>query len=177
MLILGLAFTAIKSAIRNKSLGPGYTIVQLYNWSRRYDWLADTRQLCILTVCMDLVTIGVTISRLIFVKQWIGFAFQGDRKWRCSVDGYFLIYLLFLLGLAATHIDTVIFVCSADEDEFTKKQKDWYWFTDDGFYHGFEAVMIHSVFNFAMTLFAIYMLEKMSLATWSARYKDDDVTE
>ena len=36
----------------------------------------------------------------------------------------------------------------------------------------FVAILINNVLNFIMNLFAIYMLEKMSKATWSIDHKD-----
>ena len=36
----------------------------------------------------------------------------------------------------------------------------------------FVAIMVYNVLNFLMTMFAIYMIEKMSRAVWSR--KDDD---
>ena len=36
----------------------------------------------------------------------------------------------------------------------------------------FVAILINNVLNFVMNMFAIYMLEKMSKATWSIDHKD-----
>ena len=43
---------------------------------------------------------------------------------------------------------------------------------NDGFSKYFTAIMVFNALNFAMTIFAIFMLEKMSRATWSVMEKD-----
>ena len=43
-------------------------------------------------------------------------------------------------------------------------------FMYDGFYWYFCSIMVFNALNFAMNIFAVHMLERMSRATWSEKH-------
>ena len=45
----------------------------------------------------------------------------------------------------------------------------WQLKENDHYFKYFKAIMVFNALNFAMTIFALYMLEKMSHATWSEK--------
>ena len=59
-----------------------------------------------------------------------------------------------------------------DLQAFEEKLEDWGYLRSDDYYKFYIAIMINEVLNLAMTLFAIYMLEKMSQAEWSMENRD-----
>ena len=54
---------------------------------------------------------------------------------------------------------------------FSEKIKQWRLLHAYDFYQYFVAIMINNVLNLAMSIFAIFMLEKMSRAVWSIEYR------
>ena len=68
-------------------------------WSEDYDWLSDCKHLIISAACLNAVTLGSILAALLIVKKWIKDTFEGERRWRCSVEGNFLLYFISLLLL------------------------------------------------------------------------------
>ena len=66
----------------------------------------------------------------------------------------------------------IAWICSADKQEFQKKIIDWENKNSDDFSIYFLAIMLNNLLNFLMTLFEIFMLEKMSRAQWTNKLKD-----
>ena len=69
-------------------------------------------------------------------------------------------------------ISTTVWIGSTDLEAFNEKVTQWYSFGSDDFYKFFVALIISNVLNFAMNLFAVYFLEKMSRAEWSLKHRD-----
>lgn len=66
----------------------------------------------------------------------------------------------------------LVWICISDLDSFIEKQDDWTKNKSDDFVVFFVAITVNNVLNFVMTLFSVFMLEKMSRATWSVKFKD-----
>ena len=79
-----------------------------------------------------------------------------------------------VLVLTLSQLAVTIWIYQIDEEGFNSKIKDWKFFAYDDFYSIFEAIMIYNVLNFFMSMFAIYMLEKMSRAKWSIENDDSE---
>ena len=92
-----------------------------------------------------------------------------ERRWRCSVDGNFLVYLILLLILTAVQAAIMIVIYHTDLDAFREKVMQWDGCYTDDFYVMYVAIMIINVLNFFMSMFAVYMLVKMSRAKWSIK--------
>ena len=88
------------------------------------------------------------------------------------MDGNFFIYFLLLLLLALIQASLSIWISNVDKEEFSKRIKSWLYSASDEFFVIFLVFMINKVLNFVMTMFAFYMLEKMSKADWSIQRKD-----
>ena len=54
---------------------------------------------------------------------------------------------------------------------------DWFNTCSDDFYLMFVAIMVNTVLNFLMSVYAFYMLEKISRAEWSFERKDCKVAK
>ena len=63
-----------------------------------------------------------------------------------------------------------------DEEAFRKQITKWSNNINDDFYRFFVVIMVNNVLNFVMTMFAVYMLVKMSKATWSIKFQDSAET-
>ena len=90
-------------------------------WLAEYDWLADCRQLSIIASCCNLVSCITITAGLVKIKQWINIEYGGIRVWKWSVDGLFLLYLLFLLLLTVADFAILYWVMNADSDEVYAK--------------------------------------------------------
>ena len=101
---------------------------------------------------------------LLFIKKWINEALIGQRRWRCTVDGNFLVYFILLLLQSLLQVAVTIWISSTNQQEFIDRQENWRFSNSDDFYLIFVAIMINNLLNFVMTMFAIFMLEKMSRA-------------
>ena len=86
------------------------------------------------------------------------------------MDGYFLIYLLLLLTSCIVKI--ILSVWTSGSKELIPSVYNWEKNGADSFYISFRANMVFTTLNIAMTLFALFMLEKISKARWSESQMD-----
>ena len=63
-----------------------------------------------MAICLNFVSVGVICAGLILVKHWIAENFDGFRRWRCSVDGLFLVYITFLFVLSCVEVYALIWL-------------------------------------------------------------------
>ena len=139
-------------------------------WTITYDWLILLREFCLVGMFFNLISFGLILTGLILVKKWIHFSFEGFRRWHWCTEGLFLIYLISFLALTITDLALLIWLYSSDLDDWRKKIERWNLGKSDDFYVYFFYIMFYTAINFGMTLFTLYMLEKMSRATWSNKF-------
>lgn len=99
LLISGLAYTAITVFRWFDSTDTKWDAKSLYVWSIRQNWAKDCKQLLIMSASINFVSLGAILTGILKIKRWIKIEVQGGRKWRCSKDGLFVVYLLSLLLL------------------------------------------------------------------------------
>ena len=123
----------------------------------------------------NVLSFGMIVAGLILIYRWIKDSFEGFRRWRCSLDGQFLFYLLLLVALGIVEIAVLVTLYAHDMERFIENLSlRFSKRTDDSFYIFFICIMVYTAINFAMTLFALFILEKMSHSVWSVSYKDDN---
>ena len=66
----------------------------------------------------NFVSLGLITAGLMLIKRWIKHSFDGIRRWRWSVDGLFLIYLLFLLVISVIDLALLYKFYSNDLSDF-----------------------------------------------------------
>ena len=84
-----------------------------------------SKQLLTSAACFNTVSLSATLAGLYLIKQWIKEELQAERRWRCAVDGNFLIYFVLLLLQALTQVAMTIWISNADQDEFKERIKIW----------------------------------------------------
>ena len=147
--------------------------MDLYGWSGNYDWVSVSKQLLQVASFYNLATFGIILTAHIKVKAWINSVFLGDRRWRCSVEGLFLIYLVLLLMLSLSELLIMIWLFNTDYKEFyLQLAKNWKVQLDNNYFQFFTAIMIYASLNFGMTVFVLHMLERMSHANWSEKLNE-----
>ena len=121
---------------------------------------------------LNFITLVSISAGLFFVKKWIKETFEGERRWRCSVDGKFLVYFILLLIITLFQFAVTIYIDHTSRWALTKKVIIWLALKSDDFYPIIEAILFNNILNFVVNIFAIFMLEKMSKARWSIENND-----
>ena len=124
-----------------------------------------------------MISLGVILAGLVHVRRWISETFEGERRWRCKTEGKFLIYFISLLFIAIEQAAVAVWISSTDEEAFRNRNYHWSGKYSDDFYLMFVAIMVNTVLNFLMSVYAFYMLEKISRAEWSFERKDCKVAK
>ena len=114
LLILGFSVTVIIAYQWLSSIDKQWDSVSLFYWCKKYDWLSDSRHILAASVCFNTVTLGAFIAGLFLVKKWIKNELHGQRRWRCSKDGNFLVYFVAVLLLTFGQIAVTIWIYLAD---------------------------------------------------------------
>ena len=118
LLLIGLTFTVYTTAQWYGSIDDPWDFYLLGKWSIDYDWFSKSKQLLIVAACFNTVSVGAILAGLFLIKQWIKEELQAERRWRCAVDGNFLIYFVLLLLQAFAQIAVTIWISQTDQDEF-----------------------------------------------------------
>ena len=145
-------------------------------WSEDYNWLRMIKNQVAVGLILNLISLAAILAGVIMVRKWIFSTFGRLRRWRCSVDGNFLIYLLLLTLQTLEYAGLLIWAFSTNISTVPSKSDDTAIGKIYEFYKVFLAILISNLINFAMSLFAISMLVRMSKAEWSARHKDSRET-
>ena len=95
--ITGLSFSVYVGFRWIKSIDGIWNPFKIFNWSLTYDWQSDSMQLLAESACLNVISLFVILAGLLIVKKWIEDEFIGERTWRCSVDGNFLVYFILIL--------------------------------------------------------------------------------
>ena len=90
----------------------------LASCSKEYDWLSVSKHLLISAACLNVVTLGSILAALLIVKKWIKDTFESERRWRCSVEGNFLLYFISLLLLIIEQAMISIWISYVDPATF-----------------------------------------------------------
>ena len=61
--------------------------MDLYFWSLDYDWVSICKQLLAAAASLNIITLVAIVAGLILVKKWVKVTFEGERRWRCSLEG------------------------------------------------------------------------------------------
>ena len=129
-------------------------------------------KLLILAGALNVVSVGIILVGLLKIKKWIAKKFDGFRRWRCTKDGKFLIYLLLLILVTILELTPLVLICRVDVHGYEKSIDEWYNNAGGDFYYYFIVILFINAFNFGMTIFALYMQEKISRASWSDKHRD-----
>ena len=172
LLVFGLSFTLQISCQWIKSINGQWNSFALYQWSGDYNSLGDFKKLLAVGTCLNLISLSAIFAGLLFVKKWMKDAFEGERRWRCSADGNFLVYFILLITLTLVQVALMIFIFRIDPITYYYKIINWNTGKIDDFFSIFVAILIFNLLNFFMSMFAVYMLVKMSRAKWSIRNND-----
>ena len=120
LLLVGLSYAVYIACQWIKSIESQWDSYLLFKWSQNYDSLRDLKKLLSLATCLNVISLIAILAGLFTVKKWIKDTFEGERRWRCSTDGNFLVYFIFLL--THTLLQVVLTVYSYQVDSIT-----WYW--------------------------------------------------
>ena len=66
--------------------------------------------LALTATSFNLVSFCLITVALYLVKRWLDEEFKGLRRWKCSVEGFFLVYLLLFALLIFTEILLLYFI-------------------------------------------------------------------
>ena len=91
---------------------------------------------------LNMISLTVILIGLILVKRWIDDAFEGDRRWRCSRDGLFLYYLLFLLLITLNWVFMLIWIKSSKMFYFSQEEFEWSNKQQDDFFKYFVIILL-----------------------------------
>ena len=86
-----------------------------------YDWAHTSKQLLAGATALNFITLVTTSTGLFYVKKWIKESFEGERRWRCSKDGNFLVYLILVVILTAIQLAVIIYVSQSGRFAFDKR--------------------------------------------------------
>ena len=72
-----------------------------------------------ISACLNIITLATILAGLFFVKSWIKFALEGERRWRFTAEGNFLLYFILLLLLTIEQAAVSVWVSQADQASFS----------------------------------------------------------
>ena len=70
--------------------------------------MTDSKQLLAAAACLNMITLAAISAGLILVNKWIREYFIGERRWRCTKDGNYLVYFILILILTLFQIVVTI---------------------------------------------------------------------
>ena len=142
-----------------------------------FDWWNASKRLMLLATFFNLVSLAVILSGLVVIKKWIDVEFDGQRRWRCKLDGLFLLYFLLLLLVSLLEVCLMAWLFLIDFEDFDIRLRGWVYRANDDYFEYFKAYTAFNALNFTMTAFALFMLEKMSRARWTVKHQDRQESE
>ena len=109
LLTIGLSLT-VQIAFQWLNSIHMWEVYSIYKWSLKYDWLSVCKHLLISAACLNAISLCSIFAALLIVKKWIKETFDGERRWRCSVEGNFLLYFISLLLLTIEQAAITIWI-------------------------------------------------------------------
>ena len=134
LLVSGLILSAAYAYQWYESIDGQWASSHLFQWAKEYEWLRISQQLLICSSIFNFISLSAILAALFLIKKWIRDELDGQRRWRCSVDGNFLLYFVLLLVLAFVQAAVSIWISTGDQDEFSKRIHDWGTAPNDDFY-------------------------------------------
>ena len=114
LLISGLLLTVYYTFQWINSIDGQWTCLYINEWSQEYDWLSISKHLMIYSASFNFISLSAILAGLILIKNWIKDELDGQRRWRCSLDGNFLLYFFMLLLLTLAQAAASIWFSTAD---------------------------------------------------------------